>query len=268
MKYATLPDGEQIPVIGLGTWSFGGGMSSNRSHDRETVATLRYALELGYSHLDTAEIYGGGHTEELIGQALQGLDRGQLFITTKVSPSHLRYQDILTSLENSLKRLQTGYMDLYLIHWPSGRIPLEESFRALNEAVQRGLVRFLGVSNFSLRELQEAEKLSETPLATNQVPFSLANRRYAENGVLAYCQERGILLTAYSPLKGGVLRNRALQAVARRHRLAPAQVALHWLVRQPGVITIPQSASRLHLRENLEAADLDLPPEDMRELMG
>lgn len=268
MKYAILADGEQIPIIGLGTWSFGGGMSPNRSHDRETVEALRYAMELGYTHLDTAEIYGGGHTEELIGQALQGWDRGKIFITTKVSPSHLRYQDVLASLENSLRRLQTDAIDLYLIHWPSQSIPLKESFRALNEAVQRGLVRHLGVSNFSLRLLQEAERLSETPLVTNQVPYSLANRRYAENGVLAYCQDRGILITAYSPLKGGVLRNRAVQAVARRHQLTPAQVALHWLVRQPGVITIPMSASRQHLRENLEAADLELSDEDLRELTG
>jgi diketogulonate reductase-like aldo/keto reductase len=266
MKYALLPGGDQIPVIGLGTWSFGGGMSPNRSHDREAVATLRFALEIGYTHLDTAEMYGGGHTEELIGQALQGLDREQIFLTTKVSASHLRYIDVLASLQSSLNRLRTEYVDLYLIHWASNHIPPAETFRALNEAVNRGLVRRLGVSNFGLRQLQESVTLAETPIATDQVPYSLANRRYAENGVLAFCQEHRILLTAYSPLKDGVLRNRGVQAVARKHGVTPAQVALYWLVRQPGVITIPLSTSRLHLKENLEAADLDLPPEDLQEL--
>jgi diketogulonate reductase-like aldo/keto reductase len=243
-------------------------MSPNRSHDQETVEILRHALDIGYTHLDTAESYGGGHTEELIGQALQGRDRGKIFLTTKVSPSHIRYGDVLTSLEKSLRRLQTSYVDLYLIHWPSDRIPLEESFRALNEAVQRGLVRYLGVSNFSLRQLQEAETFSKSPIATNQVPYSLSDRQYARNGVLGYCQERGILLTAYSPLKGGVLRDRAVRATARKYHVTPAQVALHWLVRQPGVITIPKSGNRQRLRENLEAADLVLPLADLQELDG
>lgn len=153
-----------------------------------------------------------------------------------------------------MRRLRTSDVDLYLIHWPSRNIPLGESFRALNAAAQRGLVRYNGVSNFDLRQLQEAVTLSATTLATNQVPYSLADRRYAENGVLRYCQERGILLTAYSPLKGGVLQDRGVQAVAREYNITPAQVA-------PSVITIPKSGDRQRLKENLEAADLDLPPE-------
>jgi diketogulonate reductase-like aldo/keto reductase len=241
-------------------------MSPNRSRDPETLAILRYALDIGYVHLDTAEMYGGGHTEELVGQALQGRDRAKVFITTKVTPAHLHYRDVLASLETSLHRLQTSYVDMYLIHWPSHSIPLEESFRALNEATQRGLVRFLGVSNFSLRQLQQVEALSETPIATNQVPYSLADQRYARNGVLAHCQERGILLTAYSPLKGGVLRNRTVRQVAHKRKVTPAQVALYWLISQPGVITIPKSANRQRLKENLESADLNLPPEDLHSL--
>ena len=137
MKSATLPGGEPIPVVGLGTWEFGGGMSPDRSRDQEAVLILQHALDIGYAHLDTAEMYGGGHTEELIGQALRGRDREKVIITTKVSPAHLSYRDVFTSLENSLRHLQTNYIDLYLIHWLSSRIPLQESFQALNEAVQR-----------------------------------------------------------------------------------------------------------------------------------
>jgi diketogulonate reductase-like aldo/keto reductase len=122
------------------------------------------------------------------------------------------------------------------------------------------------VSNVSLRQLQQVEALSETPIATNQVPYSLADQRYARNGVLAHCQERGILLTAYSPLKGGVLRNRTVRQVAHKRKVTPAQVALYWLISQPGVITIPKSANRQRLKENLESADLNLPPEDLHSL--
>lgn len=266
MKYETLANGERIPVIGLGTWNIGGGMSADRSRDRQMVDLLRTALDMGYRHFDTAEMYGGGHTEELLGRAIKGLEREEVFITTKVSPSNLRYAGVRQALEGSLRRLDTDYVDLYLIHWPSHSIPLEESFRALNEAVEQGKVRRLGVSNFSLGELERARALSNPPIATNQVPYSLTSRRYTQNGVLAYCQESGVLLTAYSPLLGGVLGNRVVQEIARRHGAAPAQVALNWLIRQPRVITIPKSARPEHLRANLEAVDLELSPEEVDRL--
>ncbi len=266
MEYEKLSNGERVPVIGLGTWSIGGGMSANRSHDGQMLDLLRAALDMGYRHFDTAEMYGDGHTEELLGQAIKGLDREKVFITTKVSPSNLRYAGVINALEGSLRRLDTSYIDLYLIHWPSRSIPLEESFRALNRAVEQGKVRRLGVSNFSLGELEQSISLSVTPIITNQVPYSLTNRRYVRNGGLQYCQENGVLLTAYSPLKGGVLGSPIVREIAQHHSATPAQVALNWLVRQPKVITIPQSTDPGHLRDNLEAVGLELEAEEVERL--
>jgi diketogulonate reductase-like aldo/keto reductase len=267
MKTRQLPGGEAIPVIGLGTWSMGGGMSPAPSQDNQALKALQAALDLGYTHIDTAEMYAAGHTEELIGRAIRGRDRQQLFLTTKISPSNLRPADVRRSLEGSLRRLGTDYVDLYLIHWPSGSIPVEEPFSVLNQAVRAGKIRHLGVSNFDLDLLQQAEQACETPLATNQVPYSLFTRRYQRNGVLAYCQQKGILLTAYSPLKdSGLRKNPTVQDIAQNHTASPYQVALAWLVQQPGVITIPMSQNPDHLAANLAAAEVSLTEAEMERL--
>lgn len=267
MKMIPFDGGVKLPVIGLGTWSMGGGMSAVPSRDRQALAALQAALDLGYTHIDTAEMYAAGHTEELVGQAIKGRDRSRLFLTTKVSPSHLRPQDLQRSLESSLRRLGTDYIDLYLIHWPSNSIPLVEPFPALNRAVQAGKVRHVGVSNFNLRLLQEAQQLCETPLLTNQVPYSLFTRRYQENGVIPYCQENEIVITAYSPLKdSGIHNHKTLKQIAERHAATPFQIALAWLVNQPLVITIPMSHNPQHLKANLAAADIHLSEEEMETL--
>jgi diketogulonate reductase-like aldo/keto reductase len=262
-----LPGGGCIPTIGLGTWRMGGYMSPDTSRDRETVAVLKAAIEMGYRHIDTAEMYGGGHTEELVGQAMQGFVRQELFIASKVLPEHLHYQDTLQACYASLDRLGSDYLDLYLIHWPNPRVPLEETFRALNELVRRNRIRHLGVCNFNLGNLKQARELSETPLVTNQVPYSLYQREYDVNGVLSFCQAAGILLTAYTPVEQGrVTKNPVLKEIAGKYGATPVQVALAWLARQPRVIAIPMSANEKHLRENLEAADLELSEADVARL--
>lgn len=267
MRTIALHDGTKIPVIGFGTWKVGGDTHADLSQDDKAQRALRAALEMGFAHIDTAEMYGDGHTEELVGQALRGIERSKIFITTKVHPSNLHYTSILESIEGSLKRLGVNAIDLYLIHWPSGSIPLSESFRALNQAVREGKVRYLGVSNFSLQELREAQRLSDTPVVTNQVPYSLVNRRYMNNGVIPYCQENEIIVTAYSPVKDGRLKNfPALEKIAAAHNATPHQIALAWLVNQPWVITIPMSQNPEHLRQNLEAGEIELSEEEMGEL--
>jgi len=225
---------------------------------------------MGYTHFDTAETYASGHGEELLGRAIREsrLDRQRLFITSKVSPSHLRYRDVLNSCESSLRRLGTAYVDLYLIHWPGARMRLEETFQALNQLVQEGKVNHLGVSNFDLKLLQESQRLSESPILTDQVPYSVQDRSYAGNGVLKYCQDHEILLTAYSPLEQGSLRvGKAVASLAKARSATTSQIALAWLCNQSRVITIPMSSDREHQRENLEAADLSLTPAEM-ELLG
>lgn len=261
--------GVRLPKIGFGTWNIGGGSFANRAQDARGLAALRSALDLGYTHFDTAELYGAGHTEELLGRAVResGVARESLFIASKVKPEHLRYDDVLKSCEGSLRRLGMDYLDLYLIHWPGGNMRLTYTFRALNKLVTDGKVRHLGVSNFDLRLLKASEEASETPLVTNQVPYSVSDRTYARNGVLDYCRERHIVLTAYSPMDQGHFRpNKAVRAVAEAHSATPHQIALAWLVAQPLVITIPMSLDPEHQSQNLAAIDIKLTEDEMAQL--
>ncbi|MCB0064457.1 MAG: aldo/keto reductase [Caldilineaceae bacterium] len=268
MQTKQLPGGATIDTIGLGLWDFGGGSSADHSRDDQDEAAIHSAVEIGYRHFDTAEYYASGHSEELLGRALQSYKRSDFFVTTKVSPGHIRYDDLLAACDRSLRRLQTDYIDLYLIHWPSETIPLSESMRALNRLVTENKIRHVGVSNFDLALLKEAVALCETPLATNQVHYNVMHREYVQNGVIAYCQEQGILVTAYSPVKDGVLRNGTVQEIARQRSATPAQVALQWLIQQPQVITIPKSSNKARQQENWDAATVALTTADMQRLNG
>jgi diketogulonate reductase-like aldo/keto reductase len=269
MIYETIFDERQLPKIGFGTWRIGGDSRANPKLDAVSLAALRTALEIGYTHFDTAEVYAEGHSEELIGQALRetGVQRDSLFITTKVDPGHLNYEQVLRACEGSLQRLRMDYVDLYLIHWPRVGMKLEEAFRALNKLVRDGKIKYLGVSNFNLKLLRQAQSCSETPILTDQVPYRLPDRSYVENGVLEYCQQNGILLTAYSPVKFRDLPvNKSLRAVADTHSATPYQIALAWLVAQPRVITIPMSLNPQHIKENLQSAAIRLTQAEFKAL--
>ena len=260
---------ETIPKIGFGTWKIGGESSADPSQDAWSLAAVRSALDLGYTHFDTAEMYASGRSEIMVGRAIReaGVDRAGLFITSKVLPSNLSYERTLRACEGSLRRLGMDYLDLYLIHWPVAGMQLEEGFRALNQLVDEGKVRHLGVSNFDLPLLRRAQALSATPILTNQVPYSLTDRSYVKNGVVAYCQANDILVTAYSPVEEGRLRvNPALAQVAAAHDATPYQIALAWLVQQPRVITIPMSGNPKHQAENLAAGEIVLTPAELAQL--
>lgn len=261
MKYETL-HGLRIPKIGFGTWRIGGGSYPDPKLDSVSLTALRSALEVGYTHFDTAESYANGHAEELIGRAIRETHtpREHVFITSKVSPEHLTYNDVIKACENSLRRLSMDYIDLYLIHWPARSISkLDEAFPALNSLVHAGKVRHLGVSNFNLKWLKRSQELSGTPLLSNQVPYSLSDRSYMQNGVIEFCLQNDILVTAYSPVDEGRLReNQVLRSVAEAHSATAYQIALAWLVSQPRVIAIPMSHDPKHIRENFEAADIVL----------
>jgi diketogulonate reductase-like aldo/keto reductase len=268
MKYETLPS-LTLPKIGFGTWSIGGGSYADPKLDSASMTALTSALEIGYTHFDTAEYYAAGHAEELLGRATRETNtkREDLFITTKVSPEHLSHDKVLHSCENSLRRLNMDYIDLYLIHWPGTGVKYEETFRALNKLVRDGKVKHLGVSNFKLKLLKQAQSLSETPLITNQVPYSLPDKTYVDNGVLEYCQQNDITVTAYSPVKFRSMNtNKVLGAVAKAHSATPYQIALAWLVMQPRVITIPMSFNPQHIKENFDAAKIELTESEMSQL--
>jgi diketogulonate reductase-like aldo/keto reductase len=268
MKYETIHS-LTLPKIGFGTWTIGGESSPDPTTDSASMTALRSAQEVGYTHFDTAEYYAGGHAEELLGRAVREIKtkRENIFITSKVSPEHLDHDNVIKSCENSLRCLDMDYIDIYLIHWPRVGMNLEEAFRALNKLVREGKVRHLGVSNFKLKLLKQSQLYSETPILTDQIPYNLPNHAYTENGVIEYCQQNDILVTAYSPVKFRSIRvNKVLGEVAKAHAATPFQVALAWLVMQPRVITIPMSFDPAHIKENFDAAGIELSVEEIDRL--
>ncbi len=268
MKYETLSS-LTLPKIGFGTWKIGGGSFADPKTDSFSMTALQTALEIGYTHFDTAEMYANGHAEELLGKAVRSsqVKREALIITSKVTPSHLKYEMVLEACENSLRRLKMDYVDLFLIHWPQAGMKLEETFRALNKLVRDGKVKHLGVSNFNLKLLKQSQSFSETPIITNQVPYRLPDHSYIKNGVLEYCQQNDILVTAYSPVQFRSIRvNKTLGEIAKAHSATPFQIALAWLVMQPRVITIPMSFNTQHIKENYEAAEISLSADEMQRL--
>jgi diketogulonate reductase-like aldo/keto reductase len=265
MRYEEAP-GAKLPKVGFGTWSIGGRETPDLRQDARSLAALRSALMLGYTHFDTAEMYAGGHCEELLGRAMRELrlERSAIFITSKVSAENLGAQQVLKACDASLRRLQTDRIDLYLIHWPNASIPLKATFEGLNRLMRTGKVRHLGVSNFGLGLLKQAEALSDSALLTDQVPMSIFDGSYVSNGVVEYCQSRRILVTAYSPVKHRQVRTDAtLAQIAASRGLTPFQVGIAWVCNQPGVITIPMSTNPQHQRDNLDAADTVLTPEEL-----
>lgn len=247
----TTAGGVEIPSIGLGTWRL------KHERCRESVRT---ALELGYRHVDTAQEYGN---ERQVGNALRNsdVDRDDVFVTTKLGRGNRGYDDVIRSTEESLAKLGTDYVDLLLIHWPDVTTPLRETLAAMNELVDRGSVRHVGVSNFDIDRLDRARELSEHGIATNQVQY---NPYWSQTELLDYCRIHDVLLTAYSPLAhGGVLGDPTLSAIGDRYGKTPAQVALRWLVQQPNVLTVPKATSREHLAANLDVFDFELTDAEM-----
>ena len=247
--------GEMIAEIGLGTASYSGGDEP-----------LRKGISLGATHIDTAEIYG---TEEAVGHAIGDL-RSRVFLTTKVAPVHFRYDQVIEAAEGSLRRLGTDRIDLYLLHWPNPDIPIGETMSAMDRLVADGKIRYVGVSNFSVAQLEEAQSVSENPIVTNQVKYSLTARDI-EADLMPYCQRNGITVTAYSPLstvlgKSGPGLAGALNRVAKASGKTEAQVAVNWCTAKEGVVAIPRSSSLQRTVENCGASGWRLSAEQIAEL--
>ena len=253
--------GIQVPEIGLGVWQYRGG-----------VAPLRHGIELGANLIDTAEMY---RTEDVVGEAVQGM-RDRVFIASKVSGDHLGYDQVLRAADASLRRLDIDTIDLYQVHWPSRSTPIEETMRAMEALVDSGRIRYIGVSNFSTKELAEAQAaLDHHPIVSNQVLYNL-RRREIERTLLPYCQRHAVTVIAYTPLDSGRLAGgsglfssrgtKVLQEVAEQHGKTPAQVALNWCVSHDNVIAIPKSDSVSRTAENCGASDWRLSAEDMARL--
>jgi len=264
MKFkAFASTGVELPVIGQGTWN----MPESGAGRKEAQRALRRGIELGMVHVDTAEMYGSGRVEELLGEAISGAPRERLFIATKVLPSNASYAGTIAAADRSLRRLQCEYLDLFLLHWP-GEHPLAETMRAFDRLVEEGKVRFVGVSNFDARQMAEAAShLRGTHLACNQVLYHLGERGI-EHELREAASRYGIATVAYTPfgrgsfLRAGGARRETLQRVARKHAATVRQVALAFLIRDPAVFAIPKAARVEHVEENAGAAELELDAQD------
>ncbi len=269
MEYRELTKGVSIPILGLGTWGMGGRENPDKARDAETVTAIRMAVELGLTHLDTAEYYGAGHAEELVGEAIEGIDRSKLFITSKVWHNHLHREDLLRSMKASLKRLGVDQVDLYLVHWPNPDVPLKETMSAMEECVREGYTRFIGVSNFSAQLMEEAQShLKDTKLVANQVQYSLLDQK-PRMELLPACRKIGVSLVAYRPLeRGAILQtpNPVMDEIAEAYGKTRVQVALNWLIAQDSVFTIPKSTNPIHLMEFMGALGWRLTPEEWTRL--
>ena len=273
MEYRTLFKNTKIPKIGLGTWKVGGEFVSDYSSDLDSIEAIKNAIKMGYTHIDTAELYGNGHCEELVGKAIEDFERNKLFITTKVFKTNLGYYDVINSCKNSLNRLQLDFVDLYLIHSFNPDIPLKMTMKALDCLVEEGYIKYIGVSNFRGTQIEEAQKYTKNKIVMNQIEYNLSvrnggmssNNIFMEEEVIPYCQKNNIIITAYRPFDGGNLldQNELLEQLARKYNSSVAQIALKWLINKKNIITIPQSLNVDHLKENLDVFDWDISEEDM-----
>jgi len=261
MRFLRLPGGDKVPVLGFGTW----GMGEARTSGPDMVTALRLGLDLGMTLIDTAEMYGEGGAEEVVGKAIAGRRDG-VFLVSKVYPHNATRQGAVAACERSLKRLGTDRLDLYLLHW-RGDVPLAETLEAFQTLRRAGKIRHYGVSNFGIADMAELWSLpGGADTAANQVLYNLT-RRGIEWDLLPWCRERRLPVMAYSPIEQGrILRKRALGELARRRGVAPAQMALAWLLTREPVIVIPKAGRPEHVRENRAALDLVLAPDELAEL--
>jgi len=253
-----LPTGEDVPVLGQGTWQ----MAENDARRSQEVEALRLGVELGMTLIDTAEMYGEGASEKLIAEAL-GAERDRLFLVSKVYPHNASRRGVVEACERSLRRLGTDRLDLYLLHW-RGSVPLEETVAGFEELRRSGKIRHWGVSNFDTDDMEELFSIEGgQACVTNQVLYNVT-RRGPEFDLIPWMTARGMPLMAYSPIEQGRLpKAGGLQDIGRNHGASAYQIALAWLLQKPGVIAIPKASSPAHVRENARALEIRLNPEEL-----
>lgn len=268
--------GREVHPIGIGTWGMGGDRLSDGNpfadyrYDEREIEAIRYSISKGQNHIDTAQLYGAGHTEEIVGEAIAGMDRSALFVATKIWRSHSLRNAVPKAAEDSLRKMRIDTIDLLYVHGPWDAISMEDYIGGLCDAVDAGLAAAIGVSNFSLDQLKQAVSLSRRPITAVQLKYNILDHGLATPEMLAYCREQRITVVAYRPVERRLLadktENDVVTRVARAHGRPPSQIAIGWLISQPGVVTIPKASARSHIDENLGALDLSLSDSQMREL--
>ncbi|MFX1572711.1 MAG: aldo/keto reductase [Promethearchaeota archaeon] len=275
MRYVELgKTGEKIPVLGQGLWGTSRlkGFFKGKDYYENIKSALRKGIELGMTHIDTAELYGMGKAEKVLGELIREYTRDNLFITSKLFPIHFRKKSMKKAANKSLKRLGIDYLDLYLIHWPSKFISIRKEMNVLETLVDDGKTRYIGVSNFSLKQFKKAqESLKKEELVNNQLHINITNQRYIHKS-LSYYQKNGITVTAYSPLahKGytkiqGKIKE-VLEELAIKYNCTIQQIAIAWLINHDNVITIPKAFNKVHVEDNAKAAEINLLQEDLERL--
>lgn len=243
-----------MPALGFGTWQLKG---------QDCINAVPVAIETGYRHVDTAQVYGN---EAEVGKGLEasGIDREEVFLTTKIWRDNLSASEVKESMENSLNKLRTQYVDLLLIHWPSDSVPLAETLGAMSELVDQGAVRHVGVSNFTNRHLTRAKEVCDRPIFCNQVEY---HPYLDQSAVLSWCRNNDAFMVAYSPLaRADVFSDDTLQAIGEKYGKNAGQVCLRWHLQQPDVSAIPKSSNPDHIRSNFDIFDFQLSEEDMERI--
>ncbi|MBU2575703.1 aldo/keto reductase [Patescibacteria group bacterium] len=265
-----LKGGFSIPVFGIGTWNMGGRFERNPDNDdARDIAAIQKAIEQGITHIDTAEVYAEGKSEEIVGKAIAKYDREKLVIVSKVFLEHMHYNDVIAACEASLKRLQTDYLDLYLLHRHDPHTPLEETMDAMNKLKERALIRNIGLSNFTVEAHKQATQYASTPIVATQVHYNLKSREPKRAGVLDYCQQNDTLLIAWRPIEKGALAESGIPVIdelCEKYNKTPAQIAINWLISQKNVVTISKSSNFEHLKENLGAVGWEMEQEDVKRI--
>ncbi len=261
MRTVALKSGDKVPVLGLGTWRMG----ERKSERAAEVAAIKLGLDLGIRLIDTAEMYGEGGAEEAVAEAMGGR-RDEIFLVSKVYPHNASRKGAIAACERSLERLETDRLDLYLLHW-RGSVPLAETVEAFEALSKAGKIRNWGVSNLDTSDMDELAGVANgSNCASNQVLYHLGSRG-VEWQLIEKCRKEKIMVMAYSPLgQGPPLRKPGLKAVADKHGVDAAAIALAWVLRQPGVITIPKAVKPEHVRANLKALDVKLDADDLKAL--
>ncbi len=260
MRNTTLPSGEELPVLGQGTWGFGEDPATSASE----IDALRLGIDLGMTLIDTAEMYGDGAAEEVLGETIEGR-REQIFIVDKVLPQNATRKGTVAACERSLRRLKTDRIDLYLLHW-RGAVPLAETLAGFDDLVRAGKIRYWGVSNFDVADMDEVAASPAVAVASNQVLYNLM-RRGIEYDLMPWSEQRKIPIMAYSPLEQGrLMGDPEIRRIAAAHSATPAQIALAWVLRKDGLIAIPKASTPRHVEQNRIALDIHLTPDELAAL--
>lgn len=266
-----LHNGFELPVFGFGTWGMGGRVERDpKNDDKADIYAIKTAIEMGITHIDTAAWYSEGHTEEIVSEAIKGYDRSKLIITTKVPPMDLHYKDIISSAKQSLKRLKTDYIDVYVIHNPNPYIDIRESMEAMNFLAENKIVKFLGLSNFNVEQFKQAQEASSRLITCNHLHYNLKHRGPLLDGSIDYAQKNDTMIVAWRPTQKGLFSKEPAAIIKKmcdKYCKTENQIAINWLASQKNVVTISKTSNLNHLKENLGALGWSMEQSDVDTLM-